>query len=1052
MSSLGLQDICGQSPSVERGRIRVIKIIRTLAESVYRSPMPPRRLRLLLYTVGVLLAVGPVFGNQAPEFLSSGASQTMRAGGTARDVDLSALFRDPDVLGTVVRVSVRIGTTTKPVDIALYDHDKPITVANFLRYVNDGKYAGSFFHRSVAGFVVQGGGFFWNASGQIAAIPTYSAIQNEPGISNLRGTVAMAKLGGDANSATSQWFVNLADNSANLDAQNGGFTVFGRVLGSGMSVIDEVAALPVYNAGSPLDQLPLKDVTGTTVQRSFTVETSASVVPALSYGANSADPDLVAVSVTGSTLRLTPSATRSGSTTVTFAATDLDGATTQATLTVNVLAKSAGWQVETGADGQPSTLAFNPADPTGLSGDAAPVSWGDTDLRATSSRTITLRNDGPASLAGLALINQGPQAADFQITRGLGTTTLGPGSSTSFTVTFAPGAAGARTTNLRVATSDPNDPSFALALTGTGFDFPRPVISGVTRETLIADASDHGTVPDWRGTVVTASDAGGIDSFTQSPAPGTTLTPGAYPLVFSATNTQGRAITVSSDLLVLYSRPDAPRAQTTGAYGGTPVPADGGDGLPSGSTLTAFGTPAISDFRHLAARVTIAAGAARLAAIYFEDGTGQSKLVARQNAPSGVSGAAFKTFKDPIVSPSGKVAFCATLLGPKATEDEGVWSDLFGSLAPVLREGGSLPGLSDLKLSSVMSLSLADDALLALVKLTPVRGYVVAGVSDIALIRVTGLDSGTLLARTGAGFSASTIKLISVLQPAALSPGQGRWQSAAATVAKFTLVTGRTVLVRIANDGTQTQLLQAGADDPVFPARLAGLGLPALGGSGVAVLATKAIKPGVTTTNDTSILFAPTGGSFAEAVSENVTAGVPGSPKFASFSDPVTNARGAILFMGTLRAGTGVGANLGALWQTDGASPPEVVARIGAPAVDKNGDAIADTTWSAFSSFALPDGPGAGALFVAQLAGKAVKPQEKLGLWAVDSTGLTRLLLRTGGKVTLPSGEKTITAFTILNALPGSFGARRSYNSSGSVAVQVTFTNLSQAILRLDVP
>ena len=150
-------------------------------------------------------------------------------------------------------------------DVHLFQDLTPITVANFKAYADAKDYAFTFIHRSMPGFVIQGGGFLLGASG-IEEVPSRGAILNEPGISNTRGTIAMAKLGEDPNSADSQWFFNLGDNSANLDNQNGGFTVFGEVLGSGMSVVDDIAALPVVNAGGVFSDLPVRGYTGGDIQ------------------------------------------------------------------------------------------------------------------------------------------------------------------------------------------------------------------------------------------------------------------------------------------------------------------------------------------------------------------------------------------------------------------------------------------------------------------------------------------------------------------------------------------------------------------------------------------------------------------------------------------------------------------------------------------------------------------------------------------------------------------------------------------------------------------
>jgi peptidyl-prolyl cis-trans isomerase A (cyclophilin A) len=158
---------------------------------------------------------------------------------------------------TVVQVQTVLGDF----QINLFDRTTPKTVANFLAYVNANAYTNNVVHRSEPGFVVQAGGFSYQGTLPLATVAANAAVANEPVYSNVRGTIAMAKFGSDPNSATNQWFISLADNSANLDVQNGGFTAFGQVTGNGMAIVDAIAALSRFNMGGNFTSIPLRNFT-----------------------------------------------------------------------------------------------------------------------------------------------------------------------------------------------------------------------------------------------------------------------------------------------------------------------------------------------------------------------------------------------------------------------------------------------------------------------------------------------------------------------------------------------------------------------------------------------------------------------------------------------------------------------------------------------------------------------------------------------------------------------------------------------------------------------
>ena len=159
-------------------------------------------------------------------------------------LSMESLERREMLHGEAILPTVVLETNFGDIPMEMLENNAPGTVDNFLNYVDDRDYINSIFHRLLPGFVLQGGGFRSSAA-QICdaencepedvdtalfdSVPTDPPIVNEFDVSNLRGTVAMAKTAVSPDTATSQFFVNLVDNfgpPASLDTQNGGFTVF----------------------------------------------------------------------------------------------------------------------------------------------------------------------------------------------------------------------------------------------------------------------------------------------------------------------------------------------------------------------------------------------------------------------------------------------------------------------------------------------------------------------------------------------------------------------------------------------------------------------------------------------------------------------------------------------------------------------------------------------------------------------------------------------------------------------------------------------------------
>jgi cyclophilin family peptidyl-prolyl cis-trans isomerase len=366
--------------------------------------------RVAQYTGGVAitnpLTVRVIHPPGPPVVTATLTNQTFARGGSAVSVPLDNFFTDRDT-----ERAVRFTTTKGQFDVALYATATPQTVSNFLGYVDRGDYTDTIVHRSARlsfaeNFVIQGGGYR-PAPPNFTAVPTVASPTNEPGIRHVRGTLAMAKVGGNPHSATSQWFVNLRDNSDQLDDQNEGFAAFARVLGDGMAVVDAIAALPVGDytvnvdgQSTPFQDWPLDDESSLPEmdQSKLVLVQSVTRIPPLTYQVtgNSSPGVVAAAIVNGTNLVLTPLSQLGGTTTITVTATDRDGNNVSQQFTATITSPYTTWQNQyalTGAN------ALATADPDGD---------GVTNAVEFALGGLPLASDAPAVRPTRSVVTVGP--------------------------------------------------------------------------------------------------------------------------------------------------------------------------------------------------------------------------------------------------------------------------------------------------------------------------------------------------------------------------------------------------------------------------------------------------------------------------------------------------------------------------------------------------------------------------------------------------------------------------------------------------------------------
>ena len=388
-------------------------------------------------------------------------AQTLTAGQTPAAISLASYFDDPTIPAgdTAVDMQTNLPAPDNSIPLYLTNAATPQTVANFLAYITNGEYAGTVIHRSVPGFIIQGGGFT-TAGTAITSLGTIPGESATATLTNTTGTIAVA-LSDGPDSGTDNWFFNLANNDGttpgnpNLDdtSDGGPFTAFGKVVYDGLTVLDDIADLPIVNdtdqAGGAWGSLPVQagtlanGSTEATVPATDLITINPVVVPGgLTYTAISSNPALVAPTVSDGDLSLNPVAGATGTAQVTVTATDLGGITATQTFAVTVDTANPTSTILAALPAAAQTAPAGTATPFALGtlvekGATPPytvtVDWGD----GTTATTFTATADGTIPAQSHTYAAAGTDTVSVTVADSAGNTS----DPATFTATVSPAVA-----------------------------------------------------------------------------------------------------------------------------------------------------------------------------------------------------------------------------------------------------------------------------------------------------------------------------------------------------------------------------------------------------------------------------------------------------------------------------------------------------------------------------------------------------------------------------------------------------------------------------------